>query len=217
MRVPLSGASGRKNVRRDLVLSALTVLLAGCTLPPRPPADGTETPDEIIARQQTQIQELKADVIDREAQVKRLQEEAVAAAGLRPEFAQAEVRVERVTLGRYSHVAHLENGRPGPNGLKVYLHLEDRDGDPLKRAGQVHLKAFDLRHEVKLGDWSFNPREALRHWKAGFLLNCFVFELPFQEPPADARQVDLYWEFIDLHGRCFTGTQNLFFTATRTP
>ena len=202
-------------MRRATAVFLLAGLVAGCPTPPRTPE--TETPDQTIARQTAELKRLQADLAERDALIQRLRDEFAAAQGLNPQFADAEVRVERVVLGRFSHVAHFEKSRPGPNGLKVYLFLEDRDGVDIKRAGLVHFKAFDLKRERKLGDWAFDPREALKHWMPGFPLNCFVFELPWQDPATDEKDADVFWEFTDLYGRRFEGTQALSYTTEAIP
>ena len=175
-----------------------------------------ETPEQTVARQATQIERLKAGLAERDAQVKALRDQLLIAQGL-SDFADAAVQIAQVKLGRYSHMADFDKARPGPDGVKVYLYLFDRDNDKIKRAGRIELKVFDLKEERKLGHWIFDPPRALEHWKAGWPLDCYVFQLPWQEPPGEIDQVDLHWQFDALTGQRFTGTQTLHVATLDTP
>ena len=82
----------------------------------------------------------------------------------------------------------------------------------------MELKAFDLAGERKVGHWVFDPPAALRHWRSGMLLDCYVFQLPWQEPPSEAlKSVVLRWSFQPLTGEEFTGEKVLRFTTGLSP
>jgi len=205
-------------MRRFSLLVVLPLAAATCNHNTKPDSDADrETPQQIIARQAARIDRLKRDLAERDGQVRHLRRQLATAQGL-ADFADAAVRVEKVILGRYSHVADFDKAKPGPDGIKVYLYLYDRDREKIKRAGRIECKAFDLASERKLGHWIFDPRQALEHWKTGLLLNCYVLQLPWQEEPGeDLEAATLRWQFDALTGERFTGTQQLHVTTRRSP
>lgn len=207
-------------MRRWLILPAPLLLAAACNRTGvRPPPDATpETPQQTILRQAREIETLRRQAVERDAQVQRLRQELAVLQDLRPEYADAAVVPAKVLIGRYSHVADFDPSRPGPDGVKVYLYVYDRQNDKIKQAGRIELKAFDLKNERKLGDWVFSPREVLTHWRVGLLLDGYVFQLPWQEEDVgEVRDVTLHWRFEAVTGQTFEGTQPLTYSTLRAP
>lgn len=170
---------------------------------------GRTTPQQTIARLEHRLKTLKEQLAQRDRQIRLLREKLATATGLR-EYAGSAVLVKRVVIGRFSRLVDLDPARQGPEGVKVYLYLLDRDGDKIKRAGEVELKVFDLAGERKLGHWLFSPSQALEHWRSGPLLNCFVFVLPWQEEPAGRLDsAVLRWRFHALTGEVMSGEKVL--------
>ncbi len=118
--------------------------------------------------------------------------------------------VTRIELGRYTAGADLD-GKPGHDGVRVYLRPLDRDGHAIKAAGSVTVRLFDLDRQGDnlLGTCEFPVEKIAAHWHGGFGTYHYRFDCPWKRPPT-GREVTVRAVFTDyLTGRSFTAQKLL--------
>lgn len=114
--------------------------------------------------------------------------------------------VHRIELGRYTGSADLDEGKPGHEGLKVYLTPTDEQGDAVKATGRVVVEAFDLSKESdnRVGQWEFAAAQLKEAWRGLGPLQAFVLECPWQTAP-QRRELAIKVSFTDeLTGRLYS-------------
>jgi len=113
--------------------------------------------------------------------------------------------VRRIRLGRYTAGRDLDN-TPGDDGVRVYLSPLDQHGQPIKAAGTVRIRLFDLARPDGnlLAEHAFSVEEVGRHWQGWPLTYHYAFDCPWTRPPAGG-EVTVRAEFTDyLTGKHFT-------------
>ena len=106
------------------------------------------------------------------------------------------------------------DGKPGDDGITVYLIPLDRDGDPIKAAGQIEVFLYDLTapgQPRELGHYVLDePGRLSKAWYSGWLTNHYVVkcEWPPGVAPPPSREVQIRATFLDwLTGEKFVATQ----------
>ena len=102
---------------------------------------------------------------------------------------------------------------PGDEGFKVTLTPIDQYGDEFKSAGSFTIEVFDLAAEpARIGLWSIPTVEAQLKWLSTFVIDAYVFALPWQTPPAHGKLL-VKATFVDeLTGRTFEAKHDLTVT-----
>jgi hypothetical protein len=165
------------------------------------------------------IDELDRRLQDRDARVVELskQVDALTLFGAdRPADAFAPVAIE---IARLSGGADYD-GRPGDDGVTIYLRLRDADGDSVKTPGQVRIQLLDpddLQSPRVIGVYDFTRLDDVRSaWYGRFGTHHFAFKCPF---PAhvklpDHGTIQATVEFVDyLSGRALSATERLRFKS----
>jgi hypothetical protein len=103
--------------------------------------------------------------------------------------------------------------RPGEadEGIKIYLSPIDQTGAALKATGTVEVEAFDLEltGENRIGRWVIDPETLKSRWRSLAMLEAFVIELPWQQPPQHSK-LALKIKFRDeLTGRVYDAIQQI--------
>ena len=114
-------------------------------------------------------------------------------------------RVERIRLGRYTGGVDLD-GKPGDDGVKVYLQPIDQHGSIIKAAVTVKVQLFDLARtgENLIFEQTWPAETIHKNWSAGLLGDHFAFECRWKTRPAHD-QITVRAEFVDyLTARRFT-------------
>ncbi|MCK4659434.1 MAG: hypothetical protein KAV82_07920 [Phycisphaerae bacterium] len=119
----------------------------------------------------------------------------------------------RLTIGKLTGGADYDD-RPGDDGITVYLAPLDRDGDPVKAAGEIEVFLYDLTvpgQPRELGHYVINEPARLREaWYSGWMTNHYTIKCewpPGVEPPA-SREVQVRATFLDwLTGEKFVATK----------
>lgn len=103
------------------------------------------------------------------------------------------------------------DGQPGDDGMAVYIRPVDRDGDTLKRAGEIRVKLLDntgigeprVISQVVVND----PEQIRRAWYGKFWTDYFKLIVPFA-PGArlvPGHEVDIHVTFVEFAtGKTFT-------------
>ena len=130
----------------------------------------------------------------------------------RPIAAFAPVKLKIASLSRGTDY----DGKPGDDGVRVYLQPLDADGDPVKVPGKISIQLVDdseLGKPRLLGFYVFDGIEDLRRmWHGKFLTQHFTVDCPF--PPRTklptSRQVNVTAEFVDyLSGATLTASKSV--------
>jgi len=109
-------------------------------------------------------------------------------------------------LGRLCGGFHPDPNLVGDTMLKVYVVPIDQDGDPIKAAGSFQIELFDLAlpSQNRIGQWNFDLQRARSDWYAQLFMYEYVFNCPWQTPPAHSSLL-LRVTFTDaLTGRVFS-------------
>ena len=120
-------------------------------------------------------------------------------------FTAGGVKFGRVVVGNDTDPA-----RPGDEGIKVSHAPTDQFGDECKLAGAFTIELFDLAAEpARIGTWSIDTMAAQTQWISTFVIDAYVFELPWQTPPQNPKLL-VKATFVDeLTGRTFDAQREL--------
>lgn len=98
-----------------------------------------------------------------------------------------------------------EDGRPGDDGVVVYLRPLDRTGDVIKAAGDLKIELFDLAQPdglEKIGEYIFPVADMEKNWFGRFMTNHYTLRCPWQNGPPAHRDITVRATFVDyLTGR----------------
>ncbi|MGD2111729.1 MAG: hypothetical protein PVI86_20330 [Phycisphaerae bacterium] len=108
------------------------------------------------------------------------------------------------------------DGRPGDDGVTVYLRPVDADGDAVKVPGRIKIQLLDntdMGSPRVLGVYVFeNPDELKKTWHGQFATNHFTLKCPFPDGvrlPA-TRRITITAAFLDfLTGRTLTAVEEV--------
>ena len=119
------------------------VLLAGVM----PGCNGTKPPaKETVIIMEQQIDRLQRQIVAQEIQIEQLQTQIAKLRGLPIEEMTELIQVSRIEFGRFTRA--FDRDEDGfDDGIVVYLHTLDREGDRIKSAGQVQLELWDLAED----------------------------------------------------------------------
>jgi hypothetical protein len=107
---------------------------------------------------------------------------------------------------RTGTVPALDPGKPGHEGLKVYVGLLDQYGDEIKSAGSFVVEAFDLGapQATRVARCEFPVEQAQQNWHSFLTRYEYVLTCPWETPPRHP-DVTVRVQFTDeLTGRQFT-------------
>jgi hypothetical protein len=113
------------------------------------------------------------------------------------------------------------DGKPGDDGVTIYLRPRDADGDPVKAPGRIKVQLLDnstIESPRPLGVYVFSePEELRRAWYSRFGTQHYALKCPF--PPEAAlpptRKLNVSVEFVDyLTGATLTAVRELTFDAS---
>ena len=194
-------ATGSSAIPVWLTAALLAVAAGGCG--PGASTEGLADRLEASRKENVQLRQkverLEGDVKARDEQIARLR-------GLGGKRAELLFTVASIRLGRTSGVD--TDGKPGDDGVRVYLKCVDRDGDALKAAGDVTIQLFDLSTEAKenlLARYDFSAADAARHFSGGLLMNQYKFDCPWKSAPPPRADITLRATFTEyLTGKTFT-------------
>ena len=98
----------------------------------------------------------------------------------------------------------------GDEGIKLTLTPIDQFGDECKLAGSFTIELFDLAADpARIGSWSIDTAAAQQKWVSTFVIDAYVFELPWQTVPRHGKLL-VKATFVDeLTGRTFDAQREL--------
>ena len=186
-------------------------LSTGCFAPPK-------SPHEIeLERQVVQLtsenEALGRELAERDGKIEALRRKVDELQDLGPGRFSNLFAPRRLKIGKLTGGADYD-GEPGDDGITVYLTPIDRDGDPVKTAGEIEVFLYDLTvpgRPRELGHYIVNEPAALsRTWYSGWLTNHYTVKCewpPGVEPPP-SREVQVRATFLDwLTGEKLAATE----------
>ena len=149
-----------------------------------------------ITELESQLAQAKADIDQKDKQIKQLQ-------GLKEPVAELITQVEKVSLGRYSRLEDKNNDNLIDN-VVIYLQLYDDSADLIKVSGSLTVELWDLNAPDKnlVHSWQFAPDELEPHWDGGLLADHYRIDLPVNDYKSAGDLLSLKCNFIEsLNGK----------------
>jgi hypothetical protein len=135
------------------------------------------------------------------------QEQIATLQDLGPRRLERIVHVEQIRLGRFTS-GYDDDGRPGYDGVKVFLQPIDASGSVLKAAGEVKIQLVDLAApagSAELGTYLFDLDTVATRWFSGAFTYHFSFLCPWRDRRPAGKEVTVRAVFTDyLTGKTFT-------------
>lgn len=182
-------ARGAERVVSGVVLA----LSAGCAGPTvaELQADLKRREEELAQRDQKL--QAAADAIE------QLRTALLQARGLDPQRWERAFRPVELEIASLSGGADYD-GRPGDDGVNVYLRPIDRDGDVVKVAGEIRVQLYDLAAvpgRQLVGEYRVPAAECGKYWYGKLLTQHFTIKCPWPAAPPAHDEITIRASFID--------------------
>ncbi len=90
------------------------------------------------------------------------------------------------------------DGRPGDDGVTVYLKPLDRDGDIIKAAGEIKIQLLDLAAEAKsLGVYTVPVDDVGKIWYGKMMTQHYTVRCPWNRGPPEHSELTVRAVFVD--------------------
>lgn len=92
------------------------------------------------------------------------------------------------------------DGKPGDDGVTVYVQPVDQDGHVLKAAGGIHIELFDLANpdgKRRIGEYQWDSEHARKLWHGRFMTYHYKMECPWRLGPPAHTEITVRAEFTD--------------------
>ena len=176
-------------------LAALSCLVAGCT---SPGARARRVKDNEALR--LSVEQLDRTVAQRDSTIAMMKQQIAELKGYgpnRPADLFAPVRIEIVSRSGGQDY----DGRPGDDGVTVYVRPRDADGDIVKSPGRISVQLLDnskLDAPRVVGVYRFEDPERLRKsWYGKLGTQHYTLKCPFPPGFVSPPQLDVKVEFVD--------------------
>jgi len=111
------------------------------------------------------------------------------------------IKLERLTGGADY------DGKPGDDGVTVYIQPVDQEGHVIKAAGEIRVELFDLANpdgQRRIGEYRFDVDHAPKHWHGRLMTHHYTVECRWRVRPPTHDEITVRVEFADyLTGRTF--------------
>ncbi|MDB5298781.1 MAG: hypothetical protein JWO87_444 [Phycisphaerales bacterium] len=89
-------------------------------------------------------------------------------------------------FGRFTGGYQIDRGKPGDQGVQVYIVPADENAMSIQAAGSFVVEAFDLAdpHDTRLGRWTWDTVQAKKEWREFLVDYTYVLKCPWQRVPA---------------------------------
>jgi len=191
-------------------LIALSILATGCN---QKDVDHEKMLAQQVDRVTLENTQLKREMADRDQAIASLRSQVDKLLDLGPGRLDHLFTVARIELVRLTGGADYD-GRPGDDGVTVYVRPVDAQGDPIKAAGEIRIQLLDVTQQGQpreLGLYVINDPGKLRAaWHSGIMTDHYTVKCSWQPGvslPAN-REVTVRVTFLDwLTGREFTAQE----------
>jgi len=113
-------------------------------------------------------------------------------------------------LGKLYHVAAIKldrltggddyDGKPGHDGVTVYLQPVDQDGHVVKAAGGIRIELFDLANpdgQLRIGEYRLDVDHARKAWHGRLMTHHYTVKCPWRIGPPKHDEITVRAEFTD--------------------
>lgn len=174
----------------------LTLVISGC-------ADNTVALQSRIAELERVVELNRNELAARQATIDKLNDEVTRALGLDPQrlkyvFYPVQLEIDSLSGGQDF------DGKPGDDGVTVYLKPLDKVGDVVKFAGDIVIQLYDLANPPGanfLGEYRFPKEKAGEFWHGKLMTNHYTLKCPWQKGPPAHPEITVRAVFQD----CLTG------------
>lgn len=173
-------------------LLSLVLLVAGCR--PPPPRDL----ELELRRTKRQLQQTRQQLAARQAAIDELNRQLQVARGLSDQDLKRIYYPDQIVLERLTGGEDFD-GKPGDDGVVVFVRPIDREGDPIKVAGRLRVELYDLTApagQKLIGTCAFGPDELAKMWYGKLWTYHYTVRCPWQRPPR-TNEVTVRVTFID--------------------
>ncbi|UCG15176.1 MAG: hypothetical protein JSV19_07740 [Phycisphaerales bacterium] len=191
-------------------LIGLSILAAGCD---QRDVDLEKMLAQQVDRVTLENTRLKRELADRDQTIDSLRRQVDELLDLGPGRLDHLFTIDRIELVRLTGGADYD-GRPGDDGVTVYVRPVDVQGDPIKAAGEIRVQLLDVTQQGQpreLGLYVINDPGKLRAaWHSGIMTDHYTVKCGWQPgvPLPASREVTVRVTFLDwLTGREFTAQE----------
>lgn len=196
---------GRMSLRAcaaGLISGAVLLALSGCGATPN-----TDLNRELVRLRERSAQQ-ERELAARSSTIEELNRRLSVAGGVDAKQLQYFYYPETIQVAPLSG-GYDEDGKPGDDGVVVYLRPLDRDGDVVKVAGTIRVQLFDLSlppDQTYLGELSVPLEKCREHWYGKLMTQHYTVRVPWQRPPS-GEEVTVRATFANLFPQRVVTTQ----------
>jgi hypothetical protein len=174
-----------------LLLSAL--LAAGCQSPAE-----IELRREISSLRET-VKDKDNQLVAQKASIDELNRQLNVARSISEDDLKRVFYPEQLVIDRLSGGADYD-GRPGDDGVTVYLKPVDREGDVIKVAGDLRIQLFDLAAAPGknfIGEYFIPVDQIGKLWHGKLFTNHYTVKCPWPSGPPAHTEITIRAVFVD--------------------
>lgn len=153
-----------------------------------------------ISKLSEQITEKDHRLAAQRITIEQLHDQLGKARGLTPEVLEKIFSPEKIEIGSLSGGDDYD-GKPGHDGVTVYLRPLDRDGDAVKVAGNIRIELYDLANppnENLIGVYTVPVDQASTHWYGKLATYHYTVRCPWQQGPPKHNEITIRATFEDF-------------------
>lgn len=155
--------------------------------------------DRELATLKTQLREKDNELAAQQVTLQELQNQLTVARGLTDEDLQRIFYPERLVIDKLTGGADYD-GRPGDDGVTVYVRPVDRDGDVIKVAGDIRVQLYDLANppgQNFIGEYFITADQVGKLWHGKLLTNHYTIKCPWPNEPPAHPEITVRVTFVD--------------------
>ena len=180
--------------RRVSLLSLLAILTFGCQ-----PPKSTDYERQLQVLRET-IAQKNAELASQKATIDALNKRLDAVRAIRPDDLTKIFYPERLQIDSLSG-GFDSDGRPGDDGVVVYLKPVDAVGDVLKVAGEIRIQLYDLDAppaQNLIGEYVIPVDQSRGLWHGKLMTQHYTVRCPWPHGPPQNPEITINATFIDL-------------------
>jgi len=180
-------------MRLWLYLSAGALLTSGCWAP------GNQEAERQMQLLRDEIARKEEIIQAQQATITTLHQQLTQARAIKPEDLQKIFYPEKLVIDKLSG-GYDTDGKPGDDGVVVYLQPVDAAGDVLKVAGEIRIQLYDLAAlpgKNLLGEYVIPVEQARDLWYGKLMTYHYAVRCPWLRGPPQHPEITIRATFID--------------------